>query len=221
MPVRTFNLFFGLLTLACFAFCAVTWALALASRVSEAGAGLFGRFRDEVGPIALQLAWTIAAVAMLGSLYYSGVAHFAPCKYCWYQRIGIYPWAIILGIAAFRRDVSIRVYAIPVLAVSSLLSVYHILIERFPDVFGDSCSAVGPPCAIIYFEQFGFITLPVMALTAAVTMITALTLAQTPAEAATEDEDGAASGDQVPARGATTASAKRSSSSRDVSWMTT
>ncbi len=178
MPVKTFNAFFGVLTLVCFAFCAVTWVLAGTSRFSATGAGLFARFRDEVAPVALNLAWTIAVVAMLGSLYYSDVAHFAPCRYCWYQRIGIYPWAIILGIAAFRRDVSIRTYAIPVLAVSSLVSVYHILIERFPDVFGDSCSAVGPPCAIIYFEQFGFITLPLMALTAAVTMITALALAR-------------------------------------------
>ena len=49
-------------------------------------------------------------VAMLGSLYYSEVAGFMPCEYCWYQRIAMYPLVVILGIAIVRRDDAVRRY---------------------------------------------------------------------------------------------------------------
>ena len=57
-----------------------------------------------LGGQALTLAWIVALVAMLGSLYFSEVAHFIPCEYCWYQRIAMYPLVLILGIAAYRQD---------------------------------------------------------------------------------------------------------------------
>ena len=39
------------------------------------------------------------------------IADFIPCTLCWYQRIAMYPLAVILTIAAFRGDGGIRVYA--------------------------------------------------------------------------------------------------------------
>ena len=41
----------------------------------------------------------VAAVAMAGRLYFSEVAHFTPCKMCWFQRIAMYPLAVLLLIA--------------------------------------------------------------------------------------------------------------------------
>ena len=52
----------------------------------------------------------IAVVSMAGSLYLSEVAHFLPCRLCWYQRIGMYPLAVILVIAAIRRDTRVWPY---------------------------------------------------------------------------------------------------------------
>ncbi|MFM8382996.1 MAG: disulfide bond formation protein B, partial [Actinomycetota bacterium] len=42
---------------------------------------------DEVHRLGLWLAWSIAAVATAGSLYFSEVADYVPCRLCWFQRI--------------------------------------------------------------------------------------------------------------------------------------
>ncbi|MFC4636912.1 disulfide bond formation protein B [Deinococcus hohokamensis] len=61
----------------------------------------------------LYVAWVVALVATLGSLYFSNVLGFKPCVLCWYQRICMYPLALWLGIAALRGDLGIRRYALP------------------------------------------------------------------------------------------------------------
>ena len=40
---------------------------------------------------------------MAGSLYFSEVANYVPCRLCWFQRIAMYPLAVILLIAASAR----------------------------------------------------------------------------------------------------------------------
>lgn len=64
----------------------------------------------------LYLAWLVALIATLGSLYFSNVLGFKPCVLCWYQRICMYPLALWLGIAALRGDLGVRVYALPLAA---------------------------------------------------------------------------------------------------------
>ncbi|WP_424949328.1 disulfide bond formation protein B [Deinococcus sp.] len=61
----------------------------------------------------LYLAWVVALVATLGSLYFSEVRGFVPCVLCWFQRICMYPLVLVLGVAAFRGDSSGRGYALP------------------------------------------------------------------------------------------------------------
>jgi len=51
----------------------------------------FDELRFQVGRIALPLAWFVALVTTLGSLYYSRVQGYVPCELCWYQRICLYP----------------------------------------------------------------------------------------------------------------------------------
>ena len=58
-------------------------------------------------------AWMAALIATLGSLYFSEVKGFIPCDLCWYQRIFMYPLAVILGIAVYRGDKSAAWYALP------------------------------------------------------------------------------------------------------------
>jgi disulfide bond formation protein DsbB len=116
-----------------------------------------------VGPDALRLAWLVALVATAGSLYFSEVRHFAPCPLCWYQRIAMYPLALVLGIAAFTNDRRIRRYVLPVTLVGAAISAYHYQLERFPDQEAVACSKE-IPCTTIWFEQFGYITLPLLAL---------------------------------------------------------
>ena len=87
-----------------------------------------------VTPAALTLAAGVAVVATLGSLYYSEVADFPPCRLCWFQRIGMYPLAVILPVAAWRRDRQVRWYALPLAVGGGAVSIYHVLVERFPSL---------------------------------------------------------------------------------------
>ncbi len=116
-----------------------------------------------VGPLALWLAAAVATVATLGSLYYSELADFPPCRLCWYQRICMYPLVPILAIAAARRDRSVRWYALPLALTGAAISTWHILVERYPTLESGACDPLNP-CSIIWVEKFGYLTIPTMAL---------------------------------------------------------
>ncbi len=156
MTTDTLSLFFALLALACLAAVLVVVVLGLVARPALA------RLAIAVQPVVLWLAWTVALVATLGSLYYSEVAHFIPCTLCWYQRIAMYPLAIVLGIAAFRRDGGIWRYAVPLAATGLAISIYHTFIEWFPSLAADFCS-LEVPCSAAYVTEFGFVGIPFMA----------------------------------------------------------
>ena len=59
---------------------------------------------------ALYFAWLFSLMATLGSLYVSEILEYAPCPMCWYQRICVFPMAICLGTAAYRRFNPIALY---------------------------------------------------------------------------------------------------------------
>jgi disulfide bond formation protein DsbB len=118
-----------------------------------------------IGPDSLKLAWLVATIAMVGSLYMSEVRHFQPCVLCWYQRIAMYPLVIVLGVAAIRRDYAVRWYALPLALTGLAVGIYHYQLERFPEQEAIACSS-SVPCTTIWFEQLGYITIPMMAMSA-------------------------------------------------------
>ena len=124
------------------------------------------RWRTEaaaaVAPQAMALAFVVALVATLGSLYLSEVANFIPCKLCWYQRIAMYPLVVVFGIAALRFDVRVWIYGAVLAAIGAVISGYHMLIERFPSLDSASCDP-NAPCSLIWVERFGYLTIPTMA----------------------------------------------------------
>lgn len=174
MEVQTFGLLFAGLTISCLVFLAAVIIASLTARARPDG-GLV-RLRTWIGPAALWYAWTVALVTTMGSLYYSEVAHYAPCTLCWYQRIAIYPMAVVLLVAALRRDRSVRWYAIPPLLIGAAVSAYHYQLEWFPHQSEPFCRADNP-CSTVWIRELGFISLPFMALTAGTTIITLLLLA--------------------------------------------
>jgi disulfide bond formation protein DsbB len=97
----------------------------------------------------------------------------------------LYPWSVILGIAAWRRDAAIKIYAIPVLCISIVISAYHSWIQWFPPSTGTSFCTADAPCTTKFVNEFDFVTLPFMALSAAVFMI-ALLLASDPSDSDSE-----------------------------------
>jgi len=116
--------------------------------------------------IPVYLAILVAWVAMLGSLYFSEVAGFVPCKLCWYQRILMYPLALILPIAALRRDDDVPVYVLPFSVTGIFVSTYHYLLQKTNLFSNGSLCTGGTPCNIAYINWLGFITIPFLALTA-------------------------------------------------------
>lgn len=132
---------------------------------------------------AAQFALLLAGASMLGSLYFSEVAHYAPCKLCWYQRICMYPIAVVSLVATVRREPPARLkvlapYVLTLSLVGIIISTYHYLLEWFPQLESSVCS-VDVPCTTVWFRKFGFLTIPGMAWIAfaavALVMISVLT----------------------------------------------
>ncbi len=112
----------------------------------------------------LQLAFIVALTSTLGSLFYSEIAGYYPCPLCWYQRIAMYPLAIVLGVALWKSDYSVSKYVIPISVIGLLLSCYHYAMQYIPNFFYDNCSG-GFSCQYKWISIFGFISIPLMALT--------------------------------------------------------
>lgn len=147
-----------------------TRVLALTGRVSP-----YARITAVLRADALRLAALFALTATAGSLYLSEVRHFPPCELCWFQRIAMYPLAVVLPIAAWRRDRDVWRYAVPLALLGGAVSIYHYQLERFPDQASIACS-VEVPCTAVWFIHFGYITIPLMALTAFAAIATLLTI---------------------------------------------
>lgn len=103
--------------------------------------------------LLLALAWLVALVATLGSLYYSEVRNFIPCTLCWYQRIAMYPLVFLLGMATWRNDAGIRPYALTLSLLGLFWSSYHLLELWVPGLAPNVCK--GPiPCNVEYMPSF-------------------------------------------------------------------
>lgn len=111
--------------------------------------------------------FVLALVSTLGSLYYSEIAGFTPCKLCWFQRILMYPLVIILFVALRKKDKKVSDYVLPISGIGTLLAAYHYFaqIGFLPQT---GCLAIGysESCSKLFFMNFGYITIPMMSLTA-------------------------------------------------------
>jgi disulfide bond formation protein DsbB len=111
--------------------------------------------------VALLAAW----IALSGSLFFSEVFGWPPCSLCWYQRILMYPLAVILAIGIFRRDRGLHLYVLPLALVGTCVSLYHYLLIR-TDWFPPPPCSNGVSCTVDYLNVLGFINIPFLALTA-------------------------------------------------------
>jgi disulfide bond formation protein DsbB len=108
----------------------------------------------------------IACIATCGSLFFSEIAKFDPCKLCWFQRIFMYPQAILFAIAFWKKDKNIFQYSIPLSIIGACIAAYHysIQISAIPSLF---CTAGSPEsCVEKPFMMYGYISIPMMSLTA-------------------------------------------------------
>lgn len=138
-------------------------AVLLVAKTIGGRSKLATRLVADVGRLSLVLATLVASAATAGSLYFSEIADFVPCRLCWFQRICMYPLVAVLGIAAWRRDQGARWYCLPLLVAGGSISTYHYIIEWKPS-WGESACGVGPSCTDVWFRELGFVTLAFMAL---------------------------------------------------------
>jgi disulfide bond formation protein DsbB len=115
-----------------------------------------------LGAKALWMAWLVALAATIGSLVYSEVIHFVPCRLCWFQRIAMYPMAIVLLVGAIRREFQVKYYALPLAVIGLGISIYHYMLQRFPGLESGACDPANP-CSAMLVKIFGFISIPFMA----------------------------------------------------------
>lgn len=122
---------------------------------------------DFFGKNALLFSFIVALTATLGSLFYSEIAGYEPCKLCWFQRILMYPQVIILGMALYKKHRDIADYGIAISAIGALVAGYHYLLQIgiVPELI---CSAAGysAACSQRFVMNFGYITIPMMTFTA-------------------------------------------------------
>jgi disulfide bond formation protein DsbB len=120
---------------------------------------------DWLGATSRHIALFATWIAMCGSLFFSEVLGWQPCVLCWYQRILMYPLAILLAIGIIRRDRGLHVYVLPFSIAGIGVSLYHYLLIK-TDWFPPPACAVDVPCTVDYVNWFGFINIPFLALAA-------------------------------------------------------
>lgn len=113
----------------------------------------------------------VALTATLGSLYFSEISGWTPCKYCWIQRIFMYPQVILLVIALWKRDRTVARYVLALCLIGAAYAAYHYYIQMHEIIASPTnpatpCDASGESCVKTPFAEFGYITIPMMALTA-------------------------------------------------------
>lgn len=152
------TLFLSILTVIAQTFIVLTLLLMMAGRLSVIKTYL-AKYLDALLFIA-------TFIATSGSLYFSLIANYAPCELCWYQRIAMYPLVILFGLALYWREKIIYRYSHPFVVVGWLIAVYHnyIYYQGSKSTFCSINSHTS--CITPYFTIFGYITIPVMAVTA-------------------------------------------------------
>lgn len=123
-------------------------------------------------------AWVIAASATLGALFFGEVMQLPPCLLCWYQRICMFPLALILPLGLAPYDPKIIRYALPLAVIGWLIAVFHqLLIAGWIPKDFEPC-ARGVPCSKTTIEMFGFMTIPWLSIAAFSAIIVLLLLAR-------------------------------------------
>lgn len=152
MDVNQASILFGLLSLLALLIGGGALAILIMGRTEQA---------RPLMSMLVPLAFVVALVCTVGSLYYSGVAHFRPCRLCWWQRIMMYPLVPVLGVGALLRDRFTPLYALPLAAGGLGYAIYHTQLQWFPDQTS-ACEAEAP-CTSVWVDTFGFISIPFMA----------------------------------------------------------
>ncbi len=135
------------------------------------------------------MAWAVSLVAVGGSLFFSEVMRYEPCKLCWFQRIFMYPLVLLLGMACYKNDRRLIPYILPLSIIGGMISLYHYSEQKIPGLAKLLPCTVGVPCNEDYINWLGFITIPLLALIAFILITCLLWMGRTKGEESEEELD--------------------------------
>jgi len=135
-----------------------------------------------VAKYSLPIVFLFSLIAVILSLFYSEIIGLEPCKLCWWQRIFIYPQAIIYGLAIWRKkEKSAAEYGLVLAIIALLIGIYQYslqistLINPIDPLITDcAVNTLETSCASTYILAYGYITMPLMSITSSIYIITTL-----------------------------------------------
>lgn len=113
---------------------------------------------------ALYMAWLIALIGLLCSVFFGELLHHEPCRLCWYQRVCLFPLVLILGIAAYKEDARIIVYAMPLALLGIFFALYQVLGIFIPKMSTPALCGYKINCSEQLMEFWGFLSFPLISL---------------------------------------------------------
>lgn len=125
---------------------------------------------------SMLIAGIVAFLATVGSLIYSDIIGYTPCKLCWLQRVFIYPQVILLGVAFFRKDEWMKLYAIILSLIGGSIALFHYTGQLGLTTLPCSAVGVSVSCVEKFVLKFGYITIPLMAFSACIFIASLLIL---------------------------------------------
>lgn len=114
----------------------------------------------------------VSFVSLVSSLVYSNVIDFPACELCWWQRIFIYPQTVLFAIALYNervrkvQDDMVFLYSLVLSVIGGGIALFHYYGQMFDPSLLAACLADGVSCSQLFFVSFGYITIPMMSLTA-------------------------------------------------------
>jgi len=125
--------------------------------------------------LLLLLAWLVAATATLSALFLGEIVGLPICSMCWYQRIAMFPLAVILPFGLFP-DLDRRMIraGLALALLGLLLALYHqgIVAGLVPESIQPCVQGI--PCSETVISWFGFITIPLLSIVAFTTLVALL-----------------------------------------------
>jgi len=128
---------------------------------------IFGLIWRKLNNNSLIIIFIVSFGGTVFSLIFSEILNFTPCPLCWYQRIFMYPIVILSLIAVIKKDKNILRYVLVLAILGTVISAYHYYGENLNPSFLP-CQSTNKSylCNEKFISEFGYITIPMMSLTA-------------------------------------------------------
>jgi disulfide bond formation protein DsbB len=123
------------------------------------------------------LGFIVSFGALVSSMFYSNIIGFDPCELCWWQRVFIYPQAVLFAVAYYNekknkiQDEMVFIYSLVLSLCGALIAIFQYYGQMFNPELLAMCETQGSSCSKIFFVSFGYITIPMMSLTAYLILI--------------------------------------------------